>query len=135
MHGLADQIVHRSGAVQNRAAAEHGAALDDRAFVDSAITADQYVVFYDDRQSADRFEHSADLRSRRDVAVAPDLRATADEGVRIDHRAIGYVASYIDIHRRHAGDATAKVTAIADTRSARYHANAVRRADALQRIS
>ena len=38
-------------------------------------------------QGADRFEHASNLRRRAQVAALADLRATAHEHVRIDHRA------------------------------------------------
>ena len=47
--------------------------LHDGAFVDAAVAADQHVVFDDHRQRAYRFEHAADLRCGREVAVLADL--------------------------------------------------------------
>src|ERR1035438_6996863 len=84
----------------------------------SAIAAYQHIVFDDDRQRTDGFEHAADLRSGRDVAVLSDLRAASDQRVRIDHRAIIHIRSHVDVHGRHAGDAFADIDAVANARSA-----------------
>ena len=67
-------------------ARNHRARLDDRAFVDAGVPADERVVFDDDRKRADRLDDAADLRAGADVHARADLRARADERVRIDER-------------------------------------------------
>src|SRR5437764_498910 len=68
------------------------------------------------------------------MAVLPDLRATADESVRIDHRAVVHVCAGIDVHRRHTGDAFADIAALAHARAAGHNPDAARGAEFLHRI-
>src|SRR5438270_9401277 len=58
-------VVDRRRSSEDNAGADHGSAAHDRPFVNAAVAADDDVVFDDDRQAADRLEHSADLRRRR----------------------------------------------------------------------
>src|SRR5262249_39815232 len=94
------------------------ALLDDRAFVDSAVAADHYFVFDDHRHGAHRFDDATDLRARRDVTIFPDLRAAADQGVRVHHRVFVYVRTAIDEHSRHADHAARDKAGVADARAA-----------------
>src|ERR1035441_2682442 len=59
----------------------------------AAIAAHQHFVFDDHRQRAHWFEHAADLRGSRDVAVLSNLRAASDQGVRIDHGAVVHICA------------------------------------------
>src|SRR5947207_5666752 len=78
VNGITHQIVDRSGTVENGPGAEHRALFHNRAFVHTTISPDHYVIFDNDRHGADRFDNSANLRSRGDVAALADLRATAN---------------------------------------------------------
>src|SRR6267143_1291710 len=84
------------------------------------------MVFNNYRQRPNRFEDTTDLRAGGNVAVAADLRATPNEGMRINHRAFSYVRAHIHKHGRHANDSAANVAAIANAGSARNDADAVR---------
>ena len=113
---------------------ENGALLDHGAFVDAAIAADENIVFHNDGNGADGFENAADLRSSGDVTVLADLRAAANQGVRIDHGAIVNISADVDVHGRHASDTAADVAAIANAGAAGNDADAVLRGEMLERI-
>ena len=108
--------------------------LYDGAFIDTAVAADQHVVFDDDGQRSDRFQNSADLRGRRDVASGADLGAASDQRVRIDHRAVAYICADIDIHRRHAGDAFTDIAAVANAGATGNDADAAVGVESLHRV-
>src|SRR5438552_7758675 len=59
--GAPDEVVDGSGAIQNGSRTEHGAALDHRTFVHTAIAADQHFVLDDHGKRTDRFEYAANL--------------------------------------------------------------------------
>ena len=61
------------------------------------------------------------------MAIASDLRATSDQRVRIDHRAVAHVSARVHEHRRHAHNVAADVAAVANARSAGHDAHAVAR--------
>src|SRR5467141_249173 len=84
------------------------------------------MVFNNYRQRPDRFEDATDLSAGGNVAVAADLRATPNEGMRINHRAFSYVRAYIHKHGRHANDSAANVAPIANAGAAGNDADAVR---------
>src|SRR5438477_8287095 len=122
---VANQVVNRNRAIENRAGAKDGAPLHDRSFIDSGISANQNFVFNDPRKRANRFKNATDLRSRGNMAVTADLRATSNERVGIDHGAFANVSPHVHEHRRHANHAAANVTAIANAGAARNNAHAV----------
>jgi len=74
---------------------------------------------------ADRLQHATDLRSRGKVTVAPNLRAAADQRMRIDHGSFADVCSYVDEHGRHADHAATNVAAVANARTTRHDAHSV----------
>ena len=76
------------------------------------IPADEHVVFNDNRESARRLEHAANLRGRAEMHAAANLRARADERMRIDERALADPGADVDVHRRHADHAAPEVGAI-----------------------
>src|SRR6267142_2531352 len=84
------------------------------------------MVFNDYWQCPDRFEDATDLRASGNVAVAADLRATPNEGMRINHRAFSYVRARIHEHGRHANDSAANVAAIANAGTAGNDVPAIR---------
>src|ERR1700726_3060770 len=57
----ANQVVERGRAGQNRAGTEDGAGSNQRAFVNSAISSYQHVVFDDHRRGVDGLQNPADL--------------------------------------------------------------------------
>ena len=107
--------------------------LDDGAFVNPGVPADQHVVFDDDGQRADGLDDAADLRAGAEVHAPADLRARSDERVRVDERAFVDVRADVDVHRRHADDAARDERAFADRRAARHDAHAGGDARLLQR--
>src|SRR6058998_960886 len=72
---LPHHVVHCRRAREDRARGEHGSPPHDRALVDPAPPAHQHVVLHDHGECADRLEHPADLRRRRQVHPLADLRA------------------------------------------------------------
>src|SRR5688572_19471917 len=78
LRALADEHAH----------AEHAVLLDDHALDDLRARADEAVVLDDRRIRLDRLEHAADAHAAGEVHVAPDLRARADGGPGIHHRAL-----------------------------------------------
>ena len=54
---------------------------DDCSLVDSTVSANHDLVLDDDRHGPDRFQHSANLRRRADVATLADLRAGSNQRV------------------------------------------------------
>src|SRR6267142_3210558 len=84
------------------------------------------MVFNNYRQRPDRFEDATDLRAGGNVAVVADLRATPNQGMRINHRAFSYVRANIHKHGWHANDSTANVAAIANAGAAGNDAHAIR---------
>src|SRR5262249_26591437 len=105
IHGLAYEIIHWRAARQNNAGTEYRPRPHHCALIDTAIAADQHVVFNDDRGGVDRFEHATDLRRRAEMDARADLSTGTDEGMRVDHRAGSDVGADVDIHRRHADNA------------------------------
>ena len=65
------------------------------------------------------------MRSRGNVAVAPDLRTAPNERMRIDHRAFAHVRANVHKHRRHTNYPAPDVTAVANAGAARNNAHAV----------
>ncbi len=104
------------------------------ALVYPAVPADQNVVLNHHGHGAHGFQNSADLRSRRDVAIAPNLSATANQRMRIDHGSVVDVSAGVDVHRRHAGDATAHIATIPQTGAARHHSNTAVRVQVFRRV-
>src|SRR5437667_700373 len=90
---LANEIVNRDGAIENRARAENGAALHDGSLINAGIPTEQDFVLDNHRQRSDRLENATNLRGCRDVAVAADLGATSNQSMRIDHRAFTNVST------------------------------------------
>src|SRR5579859_746560 len=129
---VANQIVDRSRASENRSRGEHRAVAHDGAFVHAAIAAHQNFVLDNHGQRADGFEHAADLRRGRDVTFFPHLRARADQRVRVNHGAIGNISAHIHIHGRHADYILADVTAVANRRPAGDHAHVLAGRDLLE---
>ena len=78
-----------------------------------------------DRSGVDGFEHASDLRGGAQVHALADLRAGADQSVRVDHRAFVHVGADVDEHGRHADDRRRNVGAFADGRSSGHQANAI----------
>src|ERR1019366_4331347 len=103
----------------------HSAGADQRAFVDSAIAADQYVVFNDHRGGVNGFEHASYLCGGAQVYALAYLRARAYQSVRVDHRAFIYISAYVDEHGRHADDRWCNVGSFADGRASGHEANAI----------
>src|ERR1700722_12297769 len=58
------------------------------------------------------------------MSIRSPLRAASYQGVRIDHGAIAHPASRIDVHGRHARDASTDVAAIANAGSTGNNADA-----------
>src|SRR5207253_2009861 len=85
------------------------------------------------RQGPYRFKHSTDLCRGGNVAVLSNLCAAADKRVRVDHSAIAYPRTGVDIHRRHARDTLADEAPIADARAARHNADAAGNREPLHR--
>src|SRR4051794_24233769 len=108
--------------------------LYDRALVHAAIPSHQHIVLDDYWKGADRFENAANLRCSGDVTLTSDLCAASNQGMRIDHRSITNVRAHVDEHGRHTSHASAHVTAVANTRTARHDAHAIFGAELLQRI-
>src|SRR2546429_9695347 len=63
------------------------------------------------------------IRPRRNVAALPHLRATANERVRINHRAFAHIRPHVHEHRRHANHAAANVGSDANARAPRNDAH------------
>ena len=61
--------------------------MDQRAFIDSAVTSNQDVILDDDRGSVDRLQHPSDLCGCAQVNAFANLRAGANQCVGVDHRA------------------------------------------------
>jgi hypothetical protein len=132
---VANQIVNRDRAIKDRARAKNRATLHHGPFINARIPPDQNLVFDNHRQGTDGFKNTADLRSRRNVTIAANLRAAPHQRVRINHRAFSNIGADVYEHRRHANHSTADVTAIANTRAARNDSNAVRRCERANRVS
>ena len=62
---LVGQVVDRRRPRDDCARGKHGTALDDRAFVHTAASADKHLVLDNDRHCTDRFEYTADLRGSK----------------------------------------------------------------------
>src|SRR5471032_1658698 len=86
---LADVDAHR----------DHRVLFDDDAFDDFRARADEAVVFDDGRIGLHRFEHAADADAAGQVDVLADLRAGADGGPGVDHRAFIDVGADVDVGR------------------------------------
>src|SRR5205807_3211561 len=102
----------------DRASAQNRPWPHQRAFKDAAIAADEDIVFDDDRSGVHRLKHTPDLGSGAQVDALSDLRAGANQGVRIDHGAFVDVGSDVDEHRRHADDGRGDVGPDTGRRSA-----------------
>ena len=129
-----DQVVDRCGAGEYRARGNHRALLDHGAFVDTGVATHQHIVFDDDGQGADGFEHAANLRGGADVDPGPNLRARTNQRVRVHQRALTHVRADVDVHRRHADHASSDVGAAANRRPPWDDANAGRDARLLDRL-
>ena len=81
--------------------------LDDRIQVSGTVD--------DHRRGIDGFKHASNLRCGAQMNSLPNLRARADQGMGVDHRAFIHVCADIDEHRRHADDAAGDVGAVANT--------------------
>src|SRR5260370_8688638 len=81
VNSLSNEIVNRDGAIQDRASAEDSASFHDSSFINTGIPTNQDFILDNYRQRADRLKNSTDLRSRRNVAITPDLRSTANHPV------------------------------------------------------
>ncbi len=135
VNGVTDQVVDRSGRVENGAGAEDRSLFYHRAFVHAAITADHHFVFDDYRHRADWFDDAADLRTCGDVTLFSNLRATADQRVGVDHRTFVNVGADIDEHRRHTDYAARDVAAIANAGAAGNQAHSIIEVQRFHRIS
>src|SRR6185436_16092932 len=102
-----------------------GARANHGALIHTAITANEHVIFDDDRGGVHWLEHAADLRAGAQMYALADLRAGADERVRVDHGAAPDVRSDVDVHRRHAHHTTRDVRAAPNGGAARHHAHAI----------
>src|SRR5205807_3323256 len=91
--------VGRTG--ENGSRSQDGSRPDQCPFVNTAVSADQDIVFNYDRGSIDRLQHSSDLGSSAQMNTLADLRTGAYQGVRIDHGAFVNVCTNVDEHRRH----------------------------------
>ncbi len=67
--------------------ADDAAALDDDAFDDFRARADEAVVLDDGGRGLQRLEHAADAGAARQMHALANLRAGADRGPGVDHRA------------------------------------------------
>ena len=74
-------------AVSDHAGADHGPLADEDALDDDRARADEAAVLDDHRPRARRLEHAADADAAGEVARRADLRAGADGGPGVDHRA------------------------------------------------
>jgi transposase len=83
---LADEDAHR----------DHRTFADDDALDDFRAGADKAVVLDDGRVGLQRFQHAADADATGEMHVLADLRAGADGGPGVDHRAFVDVGA--DIH-------------------------------------
>src|SRR6202008_2769395 len=93
LRALAEVHAHRNNRVL----------FDDHAFHDFRARADEAVVFDDDGVGLQRLQPAADAHAARQVYVLADLRARADGGPRIDHRAFVDVGADVRV-RRHQHD-------------------------------
>ena len=82
----ADQVVQPAGPGQGHAGPDDGASTDEHAVEQHAAGPDERVVLDDDRAGPGRLEDAADGDPGREVDALADLRARADEHVRVDHR-------------------------------------------------
>ena len=73
--GFVDEVVDGSGARDNRAGGDDGAAVDVCALVDPRVSADKCCIFDDDGKCADGFEDATELSGGRNMAVFADLCA------------------------------------------------------------
>src|SRR5581483_2000982 len=82
---------------------EHRVLLDDDAFHHLRARADEAVVLDDGRVRLQRLEHAADAYATRQVHIPADLRARADRGAGVDHRAFVYVGADVHVgwHQHH----------------------------------
>jgi CheY-like chemotaxis protein len=114
--------------------ADHCALAHYSAFVDAAVPADNHVALDHDRRCIHRLEHSANLCGRTQMHPLADLRARANERVRIHHRALPDVRPDVDVHRRHADHARRDVSAAANCRAARHNADSIAERQSPRRI-
>src|SRR5580692_3217531 len=134
MHRAVHNVVHRSGAVEDRAGSEHRAALDYGPFVNAAIPTENHFVLNNDRKRTYRLEYAANLHRGGDVATLANLCATAHQRVGIHHGAFADIRAGVDEHGRHTGDALPDEATIADARSAWHDAHAAGDGDSPHRV-
>src|SRR5205823_14369357 len=80
-----------------------------------------------------RLEDAGDLRPGAEMDALTDLRARADECMRIHHRVLPDVRADVDVHRRHADDARGDVGAAANRRASGHDADTIREIESMRR--
>jgi hypothetical protein len=113
-HVAEDEIKDWGAAGEDGPRGKDSALPHNGALVDAAIAADKDVVFNDDGAGVDGLEHAADLRRGAEVNALANLRAGADERMRIDHGALIDPCAGVDVHGWHADHAAGEVGAGAD---------------------
>src|ERR1019366_9771319 len=86
---------------------------------------DQHIVLDGHRSGVDGFQYASDLGGGAQVHALADLRARADQRMRVDHRAFTHVGADVDEHGRHADDGRRNVRPFADGRSTGHQANTI----------
>ena len=70
----ANKIVNWCRSSQDRSGSKDGTLPYYRSFINSATAADQYIIFNDHWNGADRFQHTANLRCRGNMNALANLR-------------------------------------------------------------
>src|SRR6185436_2920793 len=111
------EIVHRRSPRQYHPGSDHRSFAYDRAFVDPAIAADDYIVLYDNRRRVDGFQYAAQLRRSAEMNALAHMSAGSNQRVRVYHRSGSDMSADIDVHRRHADHTTHQISAPSDAGS------------------
>ena len=134
-NGSVYKIEDRSAAGEDGSGGQHGALAHDGSFVDAAIATHQHVVLNDHRAGVHRLQHAADLSRGAQMNPLADLRAGADQRMRVHHSALVDKSSGVDVHRRHADHAASHIGPCADRRASGHYANPITYGKMAYRVS
>src|SRR5579863_8597862 len=84
-NGAVDEIEDGGAAGEDGSGGQDGSLADDGALVNAGVAADEHIVLNDDRAGVNGFKDSTDLCGGAEVNAFTDLRAGADEGMRVNH--------------------------------------------------
>ena len=109
--GAIDEIEDWCAAREDGARGEDCPGADDGSFVDSAVSANEDVVFNDHGAGVDGLEYAADLGGSAKVNALANLGAGSDKGVRIDHRSLVDPGAGVDVTGGNADHSASDVSA------------------------